>query len=388
MQAKRRAFIVGLATIALAVVGAGLVLSGMLNSHAVTQRSADHPLRNGYGGDIRKSPADGPDVTRADSTSDFSSDGEVLRRSILSDKVLKEATSDTSVDEVADSDSPPDLVQDVADGLQRGVHHEVLDESLALSDKPDPNARVVAANALASEGTPEAVDLIAGMFEESTSEEERRAIAKASSSITNPASALQLLDDLSVSDEHYLVDAAQRSLANMGTDGQMLALVAGRFRLSNDPVERERLLGVVRLTESAEAVPLLSLLVDQANADCSEPLAHAAIDALGTIGSRPAVESLFTRMEATPKSTSLITASIRRVSGPAARDLLVSIAAGGDAAHTSRASRVAAIMALGNYREAAVVETLSLLAAAGPDDEASRAAQRSLARVRAYAILN
>lgn len=264
----------------------------------------------------------------------------------------------------------------------------LMDEARALAGEHDGYALMVAASALASVGTPEALDSLLGMFDRSASEEDRRAVTTALASITNVAPALQLLDALRLPDDDAVADAAQRSLAAIASDQEVLALIAGRFRLSNDPVERDRLLGVVRLTASADAVPLLSLLAQQGGADSSESLAHAAIDALGTIGSRAAVERLFTNMQQMPQSGRIIAESVRRVASSEARDLLLSVATGADSVYTSGVARVAAIAALGNYRDTAVAEKLYSLTAAGLDDETSRAAEQSLARVRQGLKLN
>lgn len=217
-----------------------------------------------------------------------------------------------------------------------------------------------------------------------TEADRRRAVAafigNAGLMANNPASVEMLLDTLKLAPEHDVVMAVQQVLGQ-APDTAVPFMAALLYRDAATATERERLLGVIRQTQTPAAVTMLTSLADGAAGQYAEPLALAAIDTLGVIGTPAAVRDLTGRIEATAaqgQNVQLLVEALSRTVNPAAFDLLATAARGEGTANAQ--VRLAALNALGNYPTAASREALNQIMAREADAELQAAAKKALKR--------
>ncbi len=217
-----------------------------------------------------------------------------------------------------------------------------------------------------------------------TEADRRRAVAtfvgQANLSAHNPASVEMLLDALKLAPECDVVMAVQQVLGQ-SPDTAVPFMAALLYRDATTPTERERLLGVIRHAQTPAAVTMLTGLADGAAGHYTEPLALAAIDTLGVIGTPAAVRDLAGRIEtagAQGQNAQVLVEALSRTVNPAAFDWLAAAARGEGSVNTQ--VRLAALNALGNYPTTASREALHQIIAREADAALQTAAKSALKR--------
>jgi HEAT repeat protein len=205
-------------------------------------------------------------------------------------------------------------------------------------------------------------------------------VANAAELAKNPASVEMLLDALKIAPEHDVMMAVQQVLGQ-APDTAVPFMAALLYQDAKTSAERERLLGVIRQTQTPNAVSMLTGLADDAGGRYSEPLALAAVDTLGVIGTPAAIRDLIGRFEtaaAQGQSVQPLIEALSRTVNPAAFELLAATARPESGATTQ--VRLAALNALGNYPTAASRDALTRFVAIESDPALLAAARQALKR--------
>ena len=265
----------------------------------------------------------------------------------------------------------------------------LADPARALGAAPDPLTPVMAAgeapkNAAGQDATRSVTDAMNAIRRATTEAERRRAvttfISNASFMANKPATVELLLNTLKLAPEHDVVMAVQQVLGQ-AQDTAVPFMAALLYQDAATAEERERLLGVIRHAQTPSAVSMLTGLADTASGQYADPLALAAIDTLGVIGSPAAVHDLSGRIAtglAAGQDVQPLVDALSRTINPAAYDLLAAAARGEDAA--SRPVRMAALNALGNYPTMAARAALNQIVAQEADADLLAAAKKALKR--------
>ena len=234
-------------------------------------------------------------------------------------------------------------------------------------------------------GTPRSLfEIVTAIRNASNEAERQRALSSLSHAgpllSGNPALADWLLDSLRNKQDYDVMLATQQALGG-ASDNSIPFLAALRYNDATDAAEQERLLGVLRHVQDAAAVPLLIGLADTASGQYNDPLALAAVDTLGVIGSTEAIKDLLGRIEtasAQQQDVQPLVDALARTINPAVFPLLSSIASGEEAA--SQAAQLAALRALGHYPTAESRQTLNQVLTQTTDAEIHAAAAAALQR--------
>ena len=241
-----------------------------------------------------------------------------------------------------------------------------------------------AKNATGQESPRSVTDAMNAIRRATTEAERRRAvttfISNASFMANKPASVELLLETLKLAPEHDVVMAVQQVLGQ-APDTAVPFMAALLYQDAATAEERERLLGVIRHAQAPTSVSMLTGLADTASGQYADPLALAAIDTLGVIGSLAAVRDLSGRIEtgtAQGQNVQPLVDALSRTINPVAYDLLAAAARGEGAANARL--RLASVNALGNYPTAAARATLNQIIAQESDADLLAAAKISLKR--------
>jgi hypothetical protein len=217
-----------------------------------------------------------------------------------------------------------------------------------------------------------------------TETERRRAvtafISNGSFMANSPISLEVLLSTLKLAPEHDIVTAVQQVLGQ-APDTAVPFMAALLYLDATTMEERERLLGVIRHAQTPSAVSMLTGLADAAAGQYAEPLALAAIDTLGVIGSPVAVRDLEGRIEtgtAQGHNVQPLVNALSRTANPAAYELLAAAARGDGTA--SPEVRLAALNALGHYPTVEARAALNQIITQEADASLLAAAQKALKR--------
>ncbi|MBA4387014.1 MAG: hypothetical protein C0404_03475 [Verrucomicrobia bacterium] len=266
---------------------------------------------------------------------------------------------------------------EMAGVVRAGISRAELDKLLGHSDV---NVRLLGVQGLAAGGTAaDAIGLVR-IIGEAKDEDFKRHAVEIAGTIRNPDAAAVLFEVIRVSEDPEMVQMAQKSLAGMPGESVLEETVM-RFELSVDERERDQLLGIVRHVSGTNSVDKLGEIADRAEGDYSSPLALAAVDTLGIIGTVPAVSNLFERIESGESAGTQVVDAVSRVSNPEALPFLIHAAAAGGSM-TDPSARLAATRALGNYTRAAVGPTLEALLKDESNAAIRAAAEKSLKRVK------
>jgi len=259
----------------------------------------------------------------------------------------------------------------------------------ALRAAPDPLTPSLAAgetakNAAGQDATRSVTDAMNAIRRATTEAERRRAvttfISNASFMANKPATVELLLNTLKLAPEHDVVMAVQQVLGQ-APDAAVPFMAALLYQDATTAEERERLLGVIRHAQAPTAVSMLTGLADTASGQYADPLALAAIDTLGVIGSPAAVRDLSGRIAtglAQGQNVQPLVDALSRTINPSAYDLLAAAARGEDAA--SQPVRMASLNALGNYPTVAARAALNQIIAQEADADLLAAAKKALKR--------
>lgn len=206
----------------------------------------------------------------------------------------------------------------------------------------------------------------------------------ASSSVDRAVASL-LIEAVRSAGDHDVAMAAQRALG--GTpDASVLLWATTAYLAATNDLDADRLLGIIRHVQRPDAVPALSDLTDLANGDYAHPLAAAAADTLGVIGTPAAVTGLLSRIERSSLEGAdvmpLVTA-LSRTLNPRAFAPLAAAATGKGTRNFH--ARLAAIQALGNYWTDDARACLQSIVASESDPALRTAAERALQRARGVA---
>lgn len=207
---------------------------------------------------------------------------------------------------------------------------------------------------------------------------EKMQLAQAIGAINDRAAAPVLLDWAVSTTDRALLRSALDALGPL-VDAELIAKIKHRFDAAFRQDDRYRLAKVIRNITNPEAVPALIELAD--DDDAPPQLSVAATEALATLATPPAVSLLLGKVEtAPPDDTGRLMTAIARIDRAEALPSLQYAAVGNKDASTDLA-RIAAIQALGNFRDD---ETRQLLKRLGTDPSGGvrDAARDVLARTR------
>lgn len=240
-------------------------------------------------------------------------------------------------------------------------------------------------NTIPDQDRPRSVLAAMNAIRRATTEADRRRavtafINNASFMANNPASVEVLLDTLKLTPEHDVLMAVQQVLGQ-APDTAVPFMAALLYHDATTPDERERLLGVIRQTQTPAAVSMLTGLADTAAGHYADPLALAAVDTLGVIGTPAAVRDLMSRIEtaaAQGQSVQTLVEALSRTLNPAAYELLLATAQGTGTANAQ--ARLAAMNALGNYPTAVARAALNQIIAQETDADLLATAKKALKR--------
>ena len=235
------------------------------------------------------------------------------------------------------------------------------------------------ARTLADEGTPAAYLEIVRLINNLPDGPERRAALVAATKLDNPATAALLFETVRVSGDPELVQSAQISLGSMTNEGVVWLTVA-LFRGTEDVAQQERLLGVLRHGRQPVFVAPLISVADQSSDDPTDPLAVAALDTLGMLGTTESIGYLVDRLNSAARSgqeTAALAAALGRVVAPSALSTLTGIAAG-QSPSAQMEARVAAARALGHYPLSDVEDALNSILQNESDPRLINAAQEAM----------
>ena len=208
--------------------------------------------------------------------------------------------------------------------------------------------------------------------------EQKMELAHQVGALRDRTAAPVLLDWMVVTTDRAVLRSAMEAFGAVA-DAELIAEIKRRFGTAFRSDDRYRLAKAVRNITNVEAVePLIELANDGA---APHELTVAATDALATIGTPPAVSLLLEKLQTIePDDAPRLLSAIARIDRPEARPALEYAAFGNKEAPTDGA-RVAAIQALGNYRDNDTRAVLGKLSA-DPSVEVRDAARDVLARVQ------
>ena len=255
------------------------------------------------------------------------------------------------------------------------AHHELT---------PAP-AVVEPANETAGAELPRSVPAAMNAIRRATTEAERRRavtafISNASFMANTPVSVELLLETLKLAPEHDVVMAVQQVLGQ-APDTAVPFMAALLYQDATTAEERERLLGVIRHAQTPGAISMLAGLADASGGQYAQPLALAAVDTLGVIGSPAAVRDLTGRIttgDTQGQNVQPLVAALSRTVNPDAFDLLAAAARGEGSADAQ--VRLASLNALGNYPTVAARAALQQIIAQETDADLLAAAKKALKR--------
>jgi HEAT repeat protein len=256
-----------------------------------------------------------------------------------------------------------------ADSLKRPPEHQ------------RPVAVMPQEQAMALRGTPDDIIGLIKMYHEAPSDEFRDEIFSAACNLSNPDSAGLLLHLLQVSGEPDITTIAELALARMA-DSTLLDHIIHQYETTSDPNEQAKMLGIIYQVRSPSRVPAL---IDMAEQQPDGEVASVLRQTLGMIGSPEAVGYLLDRLVSAgePEEQATYSEALSWVVEANALPLLVATAAGET---ESRAARVAAVRALGNFAPENVERLLGTMAATESDAAIRQAAAQALERVRQFSL--
>ena len=213
---------------------------------------------------------------------------------------------------------------------------------------------------LAQSGTPAEVDALLSHLERTTDEARRVELRQIIASVFNRASEPHLIDRLANGTDPVAALGLQQAILRMADLGTVERLAA-RYDTATDEGAL-RIAEIIERIDQPECVLALARIASDPKVQSRDRLTLAALRALARIGTPFAAATLIRRLDAAPADeeaglTSLI-ASINRAG--AQEDLIRS--ARGEQDATRSVTRIAAIKALRNYRDAATRSAVESLA--------------------------
>lgn len=233
--------------------------------------------------------------------------------------------------------------------------------ALLKSDASD-EIRRQAAEELARLGTPSAMRELLAALATLPDGDLKEDIARLISTSSNPQAAVTLLDSLGSGSDPAELRAAQASLAQMA-DGNVIDEIVARYDVASDKTEKDRLVNVLASIQNSDALDTLIELAERVYVQAGDPLATAAIKGIASVGTGPAASYLLQQLEhAQANNAAQYTEALMMTNNSEAQSTLASAAQGNKEA-TQEQTRVAATLALGNYRDEQTTTVLQQLAA-------------------------
>ncbi len=211
---------------------------------------------------------------------------------------------------------------ETADGLLKALaespHRE--NDLAMLCKEAGGEISLLAARALAQLGTPDASVELISLLADLPKSRFKTDILYEASKLKSLESAPILFEALKTIDDTSIQQMCQNALANIA-DSDILQLIRDEYEAIEDNSSRIALAEILRYIENEKAVPALIELLESAE-NLSDPLAMAAVDALGTIGSDDAINELTGRLdkETNRVNSEILTRSIKRVKDNPAKD--------------------------------------------------------------------
>jgi len=247
-------------------------------------------------------------------------------------------------------------------------------------DKND-NVRKLAAQGLATIGTPRAaralLDALAMLPEGGLKDD----VARVAATISNPDCADVFLGAIVANEDRVILRCAEEALGSMA-DAKIVAKMAAQYESSATDDEKARLIAAIRAVKNAAATQELVKLAGKKGEAPEKPLEKAAVDALSGMGSPESTAYLLQRLSAAPETeTSYLSNAIGRIGTEDALPTLRS-AAGGSRDAATPVTRAAAISALSNFTDDQTLNLLTSIANNEKNEVVRNAAKNALTSVQ------
>lgn len=256
----------------------------------------------------------------------LSSNVEVI---VFGEEMVTEPVVATPLENLLAATENCDSVADLLKALQNSPHKE--EDLAALCREADGNLSVLAAQALVRLGSAKATLELISLVSDLPDGRFKTDVLFEAEQLNAPESVPVLLEALRVAADYDVQRLCQQALANIA-DSDLISRIQYTYAQTEDEDRRSALAETLRYVENEEAVPVL-IGVMNGTGSLSDPLALAATDALGTLGSEEAVRALFQRLETAENrdDAEIIVRSIRRIANEDALDILQRMAqSGGD----------------------------------------------------------
>lgn len=210
--------------------------------------------------------------------------------------------------------------------------------------------------------------------------EYRDAVDRLARTPPTPDNVALMFETLRVASDPNVIAAIGQALGRLELANLPL-VVAERYGAAGTAQERQRLLDVLRQAQQPGSEAALAELIRRKGGDYADPLAHAALDTLGAVGTPTAVADLLGLIEAaaqTGRDPAPPADALALTRGADSLPLLAITATG--LTEASPGARFAAVRALGNYEHIRAREALQQVLAKETDPAIRDAARKALER--------
>lgn len=277
-------------------------------------------------------------------------------------------------------EDPDVLAGEMKEALRKGA--VTAQQASVWARDSDPEIAALGARVLAGAGTPEALHLLVRAIGDATDPELRNLLADEAAPDFDPAMAGPLIDLALGATDDAVLAMARQALAGMA-DRSILAALRDRMARLSDARLATRLGDAIRLIENESlTTDLIALSSTTAGRNAAE-LRHAAIEALGGIGTGASARHLLAALgTATEEDRASCARAVARIRNEGALEELIRAAAPAAAgAPGSAVVQAAAIEALGNYDLPDLRGLLHNAILYAGDAAVRKAAEESLKRV-------
>lgn len=251
----------------------------------------------------------------------------------------------------------------------RPMHLSVPNDIAALADAladraAAPASRLAAAHALVQAGNSEAANLLLDALAVTDPDETDRRIAAIVASDLGATSAVPALAARAFDDRHPLAQSAAMAAMARLADGSTLAELERAHHAAPESRAYRLVLEIIQRSACPAAEPQLHAWADEIRAEPDSARAAAALRGLASVGTGPAVDSLFQRWSESPPSERppAILAALDSVAPTPEGLASLQFAAEGNRLAPDDDPRLAALDSLARFPDAATVDLLRRLA--------------------------